>query len=100
MSKPDYILSVSVSPEVHERLTRSISDKRAEECEISRLCCQLILDSKWASWLPFGWMHSLAARYYARKARRIYAKHKRTKIATSFISGTVPGTKELNCIIK
>ena len=72
MSKPDYILTVNVSQEVHDRLARPLSDKQAEECEVNRLCLQLILNSRWASWLPFGWMHSLTARYYAMKARRIF----------------------------
>lgn len=76
MSNPDYSFTVNVSPEAHSRLTRPIPDKQAEEYEINRLCLQLILNSKWASWLPFGWMHSLAATYYVRKARRIYNSQK------------------------
>ena len=50
----------------------ALSEKMIEEVEIHRLCCKLIMESRWASWLPFSWLHSIAARYYARKARRIY----------------------------
>jgi hypothetical protein len=47
-----------------------------QEMEVHAICTNLIIKSWWASWLPFGWMHSLAASYYARKARRIYANKK------------------------
>lgn len=51
-------------------------EKMVEETEVHRLTCQLIMKSRWASWLPFGWMHNLAASYYARKAQRVYNKQK------------------------
>jgi hypothetical protein len=47
--------------------------------EIHAICTNLIINSWWASWLPFGWMHGVAASYYARKARRIYANKKITE---------------------
>lgn len=47
-------------------------EKAIEEMEMHTICTSLIIKSRWASWLPFGWMHSLAASYYARKARRLY----------------------------
>lgn len=50
----------------------AISNNIMQELEVHAICTDLIIKSWWASWLPFGWMHSLAASYYARKARRIF----------------------------
>lgn len=50
----------------------SITNNVMEELEVHAICTDLIIKSRWASWLPFGRMHSLAASYYAKKARRIY----------------------------
>jgi lipase chaperone LimK len=54
----------------------ALSERMEKEIEIHRLTCKLIMKSWWASWLPFGWMHSLAARYYANKAQRLYDNQK------------------------
>jgi hypothetical protein len=50
----------------------AISNNIMEVVEIHAICTDLIIKSWWASWLPFEWMHNLAASYYAGKARRIY----------------------------
>lgn len=50
----------------------ALSEKMIEESDIHRITCKLIIKSWWASWLPFGYMHSLAASYYTRKARCLY----------------------------
>lgn len=47
-----------------------------DKTEIQAICTDLIIKSWWASWLPFGWMHSLAAKYFANKATRIYNAQK------------------------
>jgi hypothetical protein len=65
------------------------------EMEIHAICTDLIIKSWWASWLPCGWMHSLAASYYAKKATCIYTKQKNLKSNTTHISGTVAGTRVL-----
>ena len=54
----------------------SLANNLSEWYEVMTICNPLIMKSWWASWLPFGWMHSLAASYYARKARRIYFNKK------------------------
>jgi hypothetical protein len=54
----------------------TLSEKMFEEIEIHRLTCKLIMKSWWASWLPFACMHSLAAKYYAHKAERLYNNQK------------------------
>jgi hypothetical protein len=75
MSNPDYNLNFTVSPEMHKNITqykKALANNIAEEIEVHAICTGLIIKSRWASWLPFGWMHSIAANYYARKARRIY----------------------------
>jgi hypothetical protein len=51
--------------------TNSLADYMPEEME-NTIRTNLIMNSWWASWLPFNWMHGLAASYYSRKARRIY----------------------------
>jgi hypothetical protein len=71
-----------------------LTKKMQEEIKVHRLCSKLIIKSWWASWLPFGWMHNLAAVYYARKAKRIYAK--RIKIQITYMSGTISGPIGLN----
>jgi hypothetical protein len=53
-----------------------LAKRMNEEIEVHRLCSKLIMNSWWASWLPFDWMHSLAATYYSRKALQIYNKQK------------------------
>jgi hypothetical protein len=55
-----------------ESFYNSISNNLMQEMEVNAICTQLIISSWWASWLPFSWMHSLAASYYAKKALRIY----------------------------
>lgn len=50
----------------------ALSNNLMEEMQVHALCTGLIITSWWAGWLPFGWMHSIAATYYAKKARRIY----------------------------
>jgi hypothetical protein len=57
---------------VCERFGIGLTNNIMEELEVYAICTNLIINSRWAGWLPFSWMHSLAASYYARKARRIY----------------------------
>lgn len=68
----------SINSIVCDRFGIGLKNNIMEELEVHAICTDLIINSWWASWLPFGWMHSLAASYYARKARRIYFMNKKT----------------------
>lgn len=61
---------------VCERFGIGLTNNIMQEMEIHAICTDLIIKSWWANWLPFCWMHSIAASYYARKARRIYSARK------------------------